>query len=33
MIISYLITMNADAYFEDAYYSLLAHSYTAMIIN
>ena len=22
--------MNADAYFEDAYYSLLAHAYTAI---
>ena len=31
MIITHLITMNADVYFEDAYYSLLAHSYIYII--
>ena len=33
MIISYLITANADAFFEDSYYSLLAHAYAALITD
>ena len=31
MVITHLITMNADVYFEDSYYSLLAHTYATLI--